>query len=39
MDIREATPADNDELKALQLRCPQGEKLTVSTVNTPDFLA
>ena len=39
MDIREARPDDNDELKALQLKCPQGKKLIVSVVNTPDFFA
>jgi GNAT superfamily N-acetyltransferase len=39
MDIREARPEDNDKLKALQLKCPQGKKLIVSAVNTPDFFA
>lgn len=39
MDIREARPDDNEQLMALQLRCPQGMKLTVSNVNTPDFFA
>jgi N-acetylglutamate synthase-like GNAT family acetyltransferase len=39
MDIREAWPDDNDDLKALQLKCPQGKKLIVSVVNTPDFFA
>lgn len=32
-------PDDNDELKALQLKCPQGRKLIASVVNTPDFFA
>ena len=36
---REARPDDNEELKALQLKCPQGEKLILSAVNTPDFFA
>ena len=39
MEIREARPGDNDELMALQEKCPQGEKLIVSAVNTPDFFA
>jgi hypothetical protein len=39
MDIREARPEDNEALQALQLRCPQGQKLIVSAVNTPDFFA
>jgi len=38
-DIREAGPDDNEELKALQLKCPQGEKIILSVVNTPDFFA
>jgi RimJ/RimL family protein N-acetyltransferase len=37
--IREALPGDNQELQALQARCPQGENLVVSSVNTPDFFA
>ncbi len=37
MEIREATPADNDELQALQARCPMGTSLIVTNVNTPDF--
>ena len=37
MEIREARFDDNDELKALQLKCPQGKNLIVSAVNTPDF--
>ena len=39
MEIREARSSDNDELKALQLKCPQGKKLIISTVNAPDFFA
>ena len=39
MDIREATPDDNEELQKLQTRCPQGTTLIVSTVNMPDFFA
>lgn len=39
MYIREALPGDNQELQALQARCPQGANLVVSTVNTPDFFA
>ena len=39
MYIREAHPGDNQELQALQARCPQGTNLVVSTVNTPDFFA
>lgn len=39
MQIREATENDNEELQHLQARCPQGTKLIVSTVNTPDFFA
>jgi GNAT superfamily N-acetyltransferase len=39
MEIREARPEDNDELIALQMACPQGKKLIVSIVNTPDFFA
>lgn len=39
MHIREATHDDNEELKQLQARCPQGTTLIVSTVNTPDFFA
>lgn len=39
MDIREARPDDNDELMALQEKCPQGKKLIASVVNTPDFFA
>lgn len=38
-DIREAGPDDNEELKALQLKCPQGKKVILSVVNTPDFFA
>lgn len=39
MQIREATPDDNEELIALQAKCSQGTSLVVSTVNTPDFFA
>ena len=39
MDIRVATPEDNRELQELQAKCPQGTKLVVSSVNTPDFFA
>lgn len=37
MHIREATPADNEALQAIQAQCPMGATLIVSTVNTPDF--
>ena len=39
MDIREALPADNDELQQLQAKCPQGKTIIVSIVNTPDFFS
>lgn len=39
MYIREATPDDNNELRELQAKCPQGKTLIVSTINTPDFFA
>lgn len=39
MYIREATPGDNTELIELQVKCPQGTTVIVSTVNTPDFFA
>ncbi|MDO9123993.1 MAG: GNAT family N-acetyltransferase [Deltaproteobacteria bacterium] len=39
MNIREALPADNDELQKLQAKCPQGRTIIVSIVNTPDFFA
>jgi GNAT superfamily N-acetyltransferase len=39
MFIREATLNDNEELQQLQIKCPQGTSLIVSTVNTPDFFA
>jgi L-amino acid N-acyltransferase YncA len=39
MEIREATPDDNEALKKLQAKCPQGTDLIVSVVNTPDFFA
>jgi len=39
MDIHEAKPDDNAALQALQAKCPQGRKLIVSAVNTPDFFA
>lgn len=31
--------ADNEELIALQVRCPQGTTLVLSATNTPDFFA
>jgi N-acetylglutamate synthase-like GNAT family acetyltransferase len=37
--IRAATPADGGPLQALQARCPQGQSLILSTVNTPNFFA
>ena len=39
MYIREATAGDNNELRELQAKCPQGKTLIVSTINTPDFFA
>jgi GNAT superfamily N-acetyltransferase len=39
MHIREAIAADNEELQALQARCPMGTNLIVQAVNTPDFFA
>jgi len=39
MDIREAVSDDNDALKELQAKCPQGTDLIASVVNTPDFFA
>jgi GNAT superfamily N-acetyltransferase len=39
MDIREAIPEDDEALKELQAKCPQGTDLIVSVVNTPDFFA
>ncbi len=39
MNIREATPEDNQELQKLQAKCPQGRTIIVSIVNTPDFFA
>ncbi len=39
LHVREATPADNNELIQLQTRCPMGASLQVSVVNTPDFEA
>ena len=39
MNIREARQNDNEELLALQAKCPQGTTLIVSTVNSPDFFA
>jgi GNAT superfamily N-acetyltransferase len=39
MHVREAIPADNEELQALQARCPMGTNLIVSTVNAPDFFS
>jgi len=38
MYIRDAMPDDNEELQALQARCPMGTALIVSTVNMPGFL-
>jgi GNAT superfamily N-acetyltransferase len=37
VNIREATEADNDNLIALQKKCPQGTTIVVLSVNTPDF--
>lgn len=37
MNIREATPEDNQELQELQAKCPQGKTLIVSIINMPDF--
>ena len=39
MHIREATLDDNAELQQLQVHCPMGTQLIVSTVNMPDFFA
>lgn len=39
METREARPDDNEELLALQDRCPQGKSPVISIVNTPDFFA
>ena len=39
MEIREAIAEDNDALKELQAKCPQGTDLIASVVNTPDFFA
>jgi len=39
MYIREATADDNNKLRELQAKCPQGTALIVSTINTPDFFA
>ncbi len=39
MLIREATPADQAALQAVQAQCPQGTGLRFTTVNTPDFFA
>ena len=39
MDIREAVLEDDKGLQELQAKCPQGTKLVVSSVNTPDFFA
>ena len=39
MRIRVAIPEDNEKLQQLQARCPQGTRLIVSVVNTPDFFA
>jgi GNAT superfamily N-acetyltransferase len=39
MRIREAMPKDNDELQALQARCPMGTTIVVTNVNRPDFFA
>jgi GNAT superfamily N-acetyltransferase len=37
MNIREATPDDNQRLQELQAKCPQGKTLIVSIINMPDF--
>jgi GNAT superfamily N-acetyltransferase len=39
MIIHQAMPKDNGQLQELQGKCPQGKKLIVSIVNTPDFFA
>jgi len=39
MHIREAVFEDNCKLQQLQVQCPQGTSLIVSTVNAPDFFA
>ena len=39
MDIREAVPEDNDDLQALQAKCPQGTDLVATIINTPDFFS
>ena len=39
MDIRQAIPADNEELTVLQARCQSGTGLVITTVNIPDFFA
>lgn len=39
INIREATPDDNQRLQQLQGKCPQGRTIIVSIVNTPDFFA
>ena len=39
MYIREATSDDDQELQALQARCPMGTTIVVSTVNSPDFFS
>ena len=37
MYVREAAATDNDNLIALQKKCPQGTTIVVLSVNTPDF--
>ncbi len=39
MEIREALPDDNHELRRVQAKCLQGKEVIVSIVNTPDFFA
>jgi GNAT superfamily N-acetyltransferase len=39
LEIREARPEDEYELRLLQESCPQGTTLVVSTVNIPDFFS
>jgi GNAT superfamily N-acetyltransferase len=39
LEIREAKPEDENELRTLQKSCPQGTTLVVSTVNIPDFFS
>ncbi|MDA3791889.1 MAG: GNAT family N-acetyltransferase [Desulfobacula sp.] len=39
MEIREAIPEDNNALKELQAKCPQGTDLVATAINTPDFFS